>query len=163
MRGHQTEALHRLALVFNALGRGVGRALSLAAIAAVLAWATRWRALVAFAAAEALTPIASNLTKHLVDRPRPPHELLQVTGTSFPSGHAAYAGATTAALVMLFTLPGPPRRLWWALAALGTAGMAWSRTYLEVHWLSDVVAGALLGAGVALVVFAAVQTVAARR
>jgi undecaprenyl-diphosphatase len=35
--------------------------------------------------------------------------------------------------------------------------MAWSRTYLEVHWLSDVVAGALLGSGVALLVFAAAQ------
>ena len=35
--------------------------------------------------------------------------------------------------------------------------MAWSRTYLQVHWLLDVVAGSLLGAGVALVVFAALQ------
>ena len=35
--------------------------------------------------------------------------------------------------------------------------MAWSRTYLQVHWLLDVLAGSLLGAGVALVVFAALQ------
>ncbi len=35
--------------------------------------------------------------------------------------------------------------------------MAWSRTYLQVHWLSDVVAGAALGIGVALVVFGAAQ------
>jgi membrane-associated phospholipid phosphatase len=41
--------------------------------------------------------------------------------------------------------------------------MAWSRTYLQVHWLSDVAGGSMLGIGVALVVFAEVQHVAARR
>ena len=35
--------------------------------------------------------------------------------------------------------------------------MAWSRTYLQVHWLLHVLAGSLLGAGVALVVFAGSQ------
>jgi undecaprenyl-diphosphatase len=40
--------------------------------------------------------------------------------------------------------------------------MAWSRTYLQVHWLVDVLAGSLLGAGVALFVFAAIQLLASR-
>ena len=43
------------------------------------------------------------------------------------------------------------------LALLGIVGMAWSRTYLEAHWLSDVIGGSLLGVGVALVVFALAQ------
>jgi undecaprenyl-diphosphatase len=43
------------------------------------------------------------------------------------------------------------------LAAAGIAGMAWSRTYLQVHWLSDVVAGAALGVGVALLGFGVAQ------
>jgi undecaprenyl-diphosphatase len=149
-------ALHHLALVFNYLGRGLGRALSLAAIGLVLLAARRWRALLAFAAVEALTPLAGNLLKHLVDRPRPPNATLHANGSSFPSGHAAYAGATTVALVLLFSAPGR-RLVWWLLAALVTAGMAWSRTYLQVHWLSDAVAGALLGVGVAFACFAAAQ------
>ncbi len=156
MRDLQVEAAHGLALAFNALGRGLGRALTLALIGVVLVIGRRWWALLAFAAAESLTPVAANLTKRLVDRPRPPHALIQATGSSFPSGHAAYAGATAVALVVLFTRPGR-RRIWWAAAALTIAGMAWSRTYLEVHWLSDVVAGATLGVGVALASVAAVQ------
>ncbi len=35
--------------------------------------------------------------------------------------------------------------------------MAWSRTYLQVHWLSDVIAGAMLGIGISLVVFGGAQ------
>ena len=31
--------------------------------------------------------------------------------------------------------------------------MAWSRTYLQLHWLTDVAAGGLLGTGVTLVAF----------
>jgi undecaprenyl-diphosphatase len=41
--------------------------------------------------------------------------------------------------------------------------MAWSRTYLQVHWLLDVLAGSLLGAGVALLVFAFFQLMLRRR
>jgi membrane-associated phospholipid phosphatase len=64
---------------------------------------------------------------------------------------------TCVALVLLFTTPGARRRWWWALAGLGVVGMAWSRTYLQVHWLTDVIAGALLGIGISLLVFAVAQ------
>ncbi len=151
-------ALRRLALVFNDLGTGIGRALVLAAVALALALRRRWPALVAFAATETATPLASGLLKAAVGRPRPADATLHVAGSSFPSGHAAYAGATAVAVVLLFTRPGR-RSLWWVLAVLVIAGMSWSRTYLQVHWLSDVVAGSLLGIGVSLVCFAAMQMV----
>jgi undecaprenyl-diphosphatase len=156
MGDSSSAALHHLALVFNYLGRGLGRALTLIVIGLVLLWTRRWRALLAFAAAEALTPLLGNLFKHLVGRPRPPDAMLHANGSSFPSGHAAYAGATTVALVLLFSAPGR-RLLWWLLAALVTAGMVWSRTYLQVHWLSDAVCGALLGVGITFACFAAAQ------
>ncbi len=162
MHDTQIHAVHQLALVFNWLGRGIGRALSLAAIGVALAVARRWWALAAFAAAESLTPLASNLTKHLVNRPRPERELLHVTGSSFPSGHAAYAGATCVALVLLYARSSRHQRIWWLAAGLAIAGMAWSRTYLEVHWLTDVIAGALLGVGVALLSFAGEQLIGRR-
>jgi undecaprenyl-diphosphatase len=160
---HDSEAafFHQLALVFNYLGRGLGRALSLAAIGVALLVARRWRALLAFASTEALTPLTTNVFKHLVDRPRPPNPMLHANGSSFPSGHSSYAAATAVALVLLFSRPGKGRLIWWALAALSSAAMAWSRTYLQLHWLTDVLAGALLGTGIALLCFASAQIVRA--
>jgi membrane-associated phospholipid phosphatase len=163
MKDVEAPLLKDLALVFNALGRGVGWALSLAAVAVFLAVARRWLALLAFALVETLTSLSSALLKAQVGRPRPPDGLVHPVGSAFPSGHAAYAGATCVALVLLFTQPGRRRRWWWVLAALGIVGMAWSRTYLQVHWLSDVVGGSLLGIGIALVVLAGAQRAQIRK
>ena len=157
MHDLETPFLTNLALVFNWLGRGIGRAVSLTLIGLILLRRRRRLALVAFAVAESLAPLLSILLKVLVDRSRPPDGLVQPVGASFPSGHATYAGATCVALVLLFTTPGARRRWWWALACLGIVGMAWSRTYLQVHWLTDVIAGALLGSGISLLVFAIAQ------
>jgi membrane-associated phospholipid phosphatase len=162
MQDIQTPFLTHLALVFNWLGRGLGWTLTVAGVAILLAVRRRWRALIAYGIAIALTSGSSALLKALTGRPRPPDGLVHPVGSSFPSGHAAYAGTTCVALVLLFTAPAPRRRWWWLLAALGIAGMAWSRTYLQVHWLSDVVAGAMLGIGIALVVFAGAQLLRGR-
>jgi membrane-associated phospholipid phosphatase len=153
MQDIQAPLLKDIALVFNALGRGLGWALSLAVVAIILIVARRWLALVTFALTETLTSVSSAVLKGLVGRPRPPDGLVHPIGSSFPSGHAAYAGATCVALVLLFTVPGPRRRWCWVVAVGGIVGMAWSRTYLQVHWLSDVVGGSLLGVGLTLLVF----------
>ena len=163
MREIQTPLLEHVALIFNYLGRGLARALVLAGIGVVLIVARRWWALLAYAVTESLAPLFSSVVKGLVDRPRPPDGLVHPSGASFPSGHATFAGATCVAAVLLFTNVDGRRRLWWGLALAGIAGMAWSRTYLQVHWLLDVLAGSLLGAGVALVVFAALQLLLGRR
>jgi membrane-associated phospholipid phosphatase len=86
----------------------------------------------------------------LVDRPRPPGALVATTGGAFPSGHTLVAAVTAVVVVLIFVGPGGAR-MWWLIAAAGWAvTMALSRTYLVVHWLTDVVAGLLLGAGWAL-------------
>ena len=163
MREIRTPLLEHVALVFNFLGRGIGRALVLVGLGVPLLVARRWLALLAYAASEALTPLLSSVTKALVGRPRPPDGLVHPAGTSFPSGHAAFAGVTSVAIVLLYTRLGPRRRWWWLLAVVAIVGMAWSRTYLQVHWLLDVLSGSLLGAGIALLVFAAVQVLLDRR
>jgi undecaprenyl-diphosphatase len=65
------------------------------------------------------------------------------------------AGAATALALVLAFLPAGPRRRKWEWFAVGFAFvMAFSRVYLHAHWFSDVVAGVLLGASVALLSFA---------
>jgi len=149
----RSRALDDIALVFNSIGHGIVRALTIVAVGLLLLWLRRWRGLLAFAVVEAAAPALSTVLKIAVDRPRPPLARIVPAGSSFPSGHTVYAAATCVALVVLFVRPGPRRRPWWLAAVAVTVAMAWSRTYLQVHWLSDVVAGAMLGAGVAFVVF----------
>jgi hypothetical protein len=60
--------------------------------------------------------------------------------------------------VLLFTIPGPDSRP--CLVGAGSVeilGMAWSRTYLQAHWVSDVVGESLLGIGIPLAVFRGAQ------
>ena len=154
--------LTHVALVFNAVGHGILRALTTGGVGLVLLIKSRRAALLAFILAEALTPLLVNLIKLIVGRERPPGAMIEAHGSSYPSGHAAYAGATAVILVLLFTKPSRHRRGWWVAAAAVIAGMAWSRTYLHVHWLSDAVAGAVLGIGVALLSLAVVQILSTR-
>jgi undecaprenyl-diphosphatase len=69
----------------------------------------------------------------------PPEEQSQVAGRSFPSGHAMNNAviATTAALFF---------RRWGWLYAIPAALVAYSRVYCGLHWPSDVVVSAALGA-----------------
>jgi undecaprenyl-diphosphatase len=154
--------LDRLAHWMNDLGHGILRALTIGLIGLLLLLRRRWAALIAFAVTESLTPLAVNVVKAIVDRPRPPAATLTAAASSFPSGHAAYAATTAVAVLLLFDL-GRLRPLWVGVAVVVVALMAWSRTYLQVHWLSDVVGGVLLGLGVALATFAITQLVLDRR
>jgi undecaprenyl-diphosphatase len=52
--------------------------------------------------------------------------------------------------VLVLAAPGPSRWRWEVRAVAFAAVMALSRVYLRAHWLSDTVAGGLLGAALAL-------------
>jgi len=158
--GH-SERLESAAHALDRSGRGAARGLTIAGLALLAARRRRLEGLAAFGLAEAVTPAAVNLIKLWADRHRPPTAQLQARGSSFPSGHAAYAAATLTAVALLPSrrLDAPGRQALWVGVVAGSASMAWSRTYLQVHWLSDVAAGTLLGAAVTLATFDAVDHV----
>lgn len=116
----------------------------------VLAVRRRFVQLAAFALAVVTSEILIGTLKAAYHRPRPPGSLISTSGYTFPSGHAI-AGAVTAVGLVIVLLPAGPARWRWEVRAVGFSFlMALSRVYLRAHWLSDVVAGALLGAGLAL-------------
>ena len=89
----------------------------------------------------------SSAVKALVGRPRPatPH-LEQVTNASFPSGHATQAAAILPALAFGAVALGLHHvRVAMAAAVAVAVGIGLARICLGVHYLSDVVAGWLLG------------------
>jgi len=117
---------------------------------AVLAWRRHWLRAAALALAAVTSELVIGPIKAASDRSRPPGALIETTGAAFPSGHAIATAVTAVGLVLVLARPGPSRWRWEVNAVLITSVMALSRVYLRAHWLSDTVAGALLGAGLAL-------------
>ncbi|SDY53184.1 phosphatase PAP2 family protein [Halopenitus persicus] len=65
-------------------------------------------------------------------------------GFGFPSGHATGGAVTYLGLAAVLDRLGAPRRRL-ALGATGAAAVALSRVVIEVHYVVDIVAGAVLG------------------
>ncbi|MBA2312002.1 MAG: phosphatase PAP2 family protein [Actinobacteria bacterium] len=131
------------------LGGSAFVAVTLALAAALVYRRTRQSRWPAFVAGTVMGNLGlDNLVKLVVDRPRPDFRALtDVTGSSFPSGHASTAAALFVALAFLgnrwerrFS------KIWiWASALSLSVLVATSRVYLGAHWPTDVVAGLALG------------------
>jgi len=132
-------------------------------VAGFLALRRRWWHLAAFVSALVLSELSIGSLKAVYDRGRPPGSLVAVSGGSFPSGHAVAASVTAvAAVIALF--PEGGRRYWWGVVAVFfSMMMGLSRAYLAAHWLSDAVAGVLLGTSFALVSAVVVHLIRIRR
>jgi undecaprenyl-diphosphatase len=118
---------------------------------AVAVWLRRPLVLVVLVAAEELSSLTDGVLKGAIGRQRPPfadprvHPLIPVPhDPSMPSGHAMLA--FTGAVLLAAVVP----RFRWAFLALAAA-IALSRVYLGVHYPSDVLAGAVVGAVIGVV------------
>lgn len=142
----------RVARVLNAIG-GTSAMTAVGAVGALVLWMRHERRSAAFLVTSlVLSSAASNLLKFVVGRTRPADAVIEDARPAFPSGHATSAGALGVALALLLRQP-------WAgaLVPLWAASMVWSRTYLLLHWLSDTVAGVLLGASISVLVDRAIR------
>jgi undecaprenyl-diphosphatase len=138
------------ALVLDRVGSGLlsGLIVPAVVIGLLLVWRRPWAALY-FLVALLISSGITRLVKVLVGRVRPEDILVHPDFGSFPSGHASNAAVIAAALGLIFM------RTWvWVAGAVYTVLMMLSRMYLGAHWLSDTIAGVLIGAGAAVIVWA---------
>ena len=122
-----------------------------AAVAAWLAWWQRLPRLAAFVVVTMTGSVLLNsLVKLAVDRARPVLDdpVAHAAGMSFPSGHAQSAMVAASVLLLVFL---PLLRGAWRWVAVGVAvvyvlAIGFARVTLGVHYVSDVLAGYVLGA-----------------
>ncbi|TQC46029.1 phosphatase PAP2 family protein [Rhodococcus sp. WS4] len=148
---HRSAAFDRAALFVTDLGSPAVTVLLAGLCGVALAWHRRSvlpGVLVVGTVAAATT--ASTALKLVVERSRPALDLQEILESdySFPSGHvtgtAALLGITAA--ILLGRRRRTVRVCGAVLVACGVAIVAVTRLYLGVHWLTDVIAGAVLAA-----------------
>jgi undecaprenyl-diphosphatase len=120
------------------------------------------------AGAMLITTGATYILKSVIRRNRPfvthPDEIFVKVGNvhgssySFPSGHTSLAFATATSLSMSF-----PK--WYVIAPsfLYASAVGYSRMYVGVHYPSDVLGGAILGAGTSYLTFKAQKWLSKKR
>jgi membrane protein DedA with SNARE-associated domain/membrane-associated phospholipid phosphatase len=138
-----------LAKALSVLG-SFGVVAPLAAICGVaLAARRRWAELGVLAVGLGLTYAGVHEIEDAIDRPRPPGGLVDASGSSFPSAHAAYSTfyVWLAVTIVMRLRTGMTRGALVVTVGIAlTALVGLSRVYLDVHYLSDVNAGWALGA-----------------
>jgi len=121
-----------------------------AVVAGWLLWRRQIRLAVFVAVTVGISPAINDLVKAVVHRTRPvlADPVAHENGASFPSGHAqaAVVGYAVLLLVFLPVLHGALRSVALGVAVLMVLGIGLSRVALGVHYVSDVLAGYVLGA-----------------
>jgi undecaprenyl-diphosphatase len=153
----RTPTLNDWSLVGSYLAETVTKIIVTAIVVVVLLWIVkRWLEPLVVAVSLILEAMVFITVTWIVKRPRPAVEALDTSPvhSSFPSGHTAAAACYAAIAVVVFW---HTRKLWIrALAVVVTLAIpiivGVARMYRGMHYLTDVIAGALLGAASVVVV-----------
>lgn len=156
--GHQVRRLFWLTV--TTVGQPWVLRLIILVAAGFHAWRRRWLIAGWLLATVVIELVLAPSAKYLLNRPRPywKSPITLVGGLGYPSGHAAGAAmfVTTMTFLVLTTVS---RRLlrWLSIGAVVVIGVLVpaSRIFLGVHYLTDVIAGLLLGAALSLLTWCA--------
>ena len=150
--GNGTTLGDQIFVVISMIGSPVAMAVLFAAAVLYLWRAGQRTLLVAWVLSYVGGTVLDGVIKHVVHRPRPEFaaRFLHYSSWSFPSGHSM--GSLIGFAMLAYTIirvckieSMPVRIGIWAAAILMIALVGYSRIYLGVHYLSDVVAGYTLG------------------
>jgi membrane-associated phospholipid phosphatase len=150
---HRPSVAYWAARAFNLLGQGGWLTAICLLLAAFLVWRRHSvRPVLPVLLAFALTFVSVTILKDLTDRPAPhapsgdgyTHGYFGAGGVSYPSGHLVNAIVWYGVLALLLGWWVAPR---WrrALRIAPPAILCVTNAYLGFHWLTDIVAGVLLG------------------
>lgn len=155
--GHRWEPVDWLFVAVTAVGQAGLVWIALAALLAFVAGRPVLSTTVLTAATVWSADLIAVGLKYAADRDRPYVALEEAApllrwdvSTSFPSGHAATSAA--GAIVLSYLLG-----RWSLPLAVLAAALCYSRVYIGVHYPSDVLVGAAIGAAVALVAVVAIR------
>lgn len=152
LNGHSSSTLVALFKVVTLAGNVVFLALFTVAVALYLLRRRLFNEAALFCVAALGIEILNPVLKLLFHRPRPKLAYVHIDTYSFPSGHAAGASAIYAVALYLLARRAAPR--WRVLCAIAYVALVvvigFSRLFLEVHYLSDVLGGVSLGTAWAL-------------
>ncbi len=140
-------ALDRLLVMITELGGAWITAPVVTAVALWLAWRRLWTALGYWLGAALVARLSVVVLKLLLARSRPGNIYSGIESFSFPSGHATTAMVLYGFLAFLLASGWPVigRLCLYAAGAVLIVLIGFSRLYLGVHWLTDVMAGFALG------------------
>lgn len=146
--GHRTAFLNAFAVNFTALGSAPVVVVTTLLVALYALASGRPRIVLALVWIP-LAFLLNNVLKLVFQHPRPTAAIIAIPDSySFPSGHSIAASALFMSLALIAARgerrQRPRRILMWSGVAVALL-VAWSRVYLGVHYLSDVVGGLLLG------------------
>lgn len=143
---HRKDWMLDLAFTLDHLGGGwVAIIVVPLLIVAALVLTHRWRGAIFATGALVASAGVVQLLKAIYGRARPDGMLVASDFGAFPSGHVANSTTIAIVLILLF-----PRARFAVACALAVIAMALSRTLLSVHWATDTLGGALVGASVTL-------------
>ena len=165
MREIRNAPADELMIPLTMLGDGFVLTAMMATIVGWLVWRKAWRAAIASTAIFLSGKLFALLLKYQVSRPRPVELYIGADAFSFPSGHATMAAITFGILAVLAShaMNRWSRSLVYAICGLIVITIAYSRVYLGVHWLSDVMGGVIFG-GVMVAAFGvAIEAIPPRR
>jgi undecaprenyl-diphosphatase len=144
----QAPLLTKIMLVITSIGSIAGLVILSVIAFALLAYKKRWLNALLLVISMLSGVGAELLIKLIVHRLRPDNALIQASGYSFPSGHATMAMLLFSLLIYFFR-DDIKDKLWKHVFVVFSIVLAllvgFSRVYLNVHWLSDVIGGFALG------------------